>query len=379
MSNIIACLECNPVIAAIGDDKWQKALASPAQVIFYLSANLLTIGERVRQAHAAQKYILVHLDLTEGIGKDRTGIRYLAQCGADGILSTQGQLIRLAKEQGLFTVQRFFAVDSGGTEGIGDVFRNINPHLIELMPGVVTQVIRTCADRGIPVIAGGLTRNIVQCLEDFDIPLYLNTTVVQIHGSKRVEGVTIAQVDEQRRPIPETRRYIPCDTLLLSVGLIPENELTRTAGIPMDPVTSGALVDERGQTRIPGIFACGNVLQVHDLVDYVSEEGERAGVGAAAFVREYHPQSATIRTQPGANARYVLPQMIHSAKEDVSLSFRVSRPFGKVRYTVCAGDTVLATAVRPKAAPGEMERISLKADKLPPAGETITVNLEVLE
>ena len=227
--------------------------------------------------------------------------------------------------------------------------------------------------------SGGLTRNIVQCLEDFDIPLYLNTTVVQIHGSKRVEGVTIAQVDETRNPIPETRRFIPCDTLLLSVGLIPENELTRTAGIPMDPITNGALVDEHCQTQLPGIFACGNVLQVHDLVDYVSEEGERAGMGAAAFVKEGQSQGVRIHTRPGANVRYVLPQVIHSNRNDVSLFFRVAKPFGKVRYTVCAGDEVLATAVRPKAAPGEMERITLKADKLPPLGATITVNLEVLE
>lgn len=156
MSKIISCLEENPVIAAIGDDKWQQALESPAQVIFYMSANLLTIGEKVFQAHDAGKYILVHLDLAEGIGKDRTGIRFLAGCGVDGLLSTKGQLIRQAREQGLFTVQRFFAVDSGGTEGIGDVFRNINPHLIEIMPGVVTKVIRTCAQSGIPVIAGGL-------------------------------------------------------------------------------------------------------------------------------------------------------------------------------------------------------------------------------
>lgn len=165
MSDIMACLECNPIIAAIGDDKWQQALESPAQVIFYMSANLLTIAERVRQAHEAQKYILVHLDLTEGIGKDRTGVRFLAQCGVDGILSTKGQLIRFAKEQDLFTVQRFFAVDSGGAEGIGDIFRNTNPHLMEIMPGVVTKVIRTCAQLGIPVIAGGLLQTKAEVTE----------------------------------------------------------------------------------------------------------------------------------------------------------------------------------------------------------------------
>ena len=144
--------------------------------------------------------------------------------------------------------------------------------------------------------SGGLTRNIVQCLEDFGIPLYLSTTVVQIHGTKRLEGVTIAQVDAHRQPIEETKRYIPCDTLLLSVGLIPENELTRAAGIPIDPVTNGALVDENCQTGIPGIFACGNVLQVHDLVDYVSEEAERAGKGAVKFIEGQMAEELAIKT-----------------------------------------------------------------------------------
>ena len=165
MSNIITCLECNPVIAAIADDKWQPALESPTQVIFYMSANLLTIAEKIQQAHKAGKYIFVHLDLAEGIGKDRTGIRFLVQCGVDGILTTKGQLIRHAREQGLFAVQRFFAVDSAGTEGIGDVFRSTNPNLIEIMPGVVTKVIRTCADSGIPVIAGGLLQTKAEVTE----------------------------------------------------------------------------------------------------------------------------------------------------------------------------------------------------------------------
>ncbi len=156
MSEIITCLECNPVIAAISDDKWQKALESPVQVIFYMSADLLTIDERVKQAHASGKYVMVHLDLATGIGRDRTGIRYLAKCGVDGVISTKGQLIRWAKEQGLFTIQRFFAVDSSGAESIGEMFRNTNPHLMEIMPGVVTKVIKHYTDSGMPVIAGGL-------------------------------------------------------------------------------------------------------------------------------------------------------------------------------------------------------------------------------
>ena len=225
--------------------------------------------------------------------------------------------------------------------------------------------------------SGGLTRNIVQCLEDFGIPLYLSTTVVQIHGTKRLEGVTIAQVDEHRQPIAETMRYIPCDTLLLSVGLIPENELTRAAGIPIDPITNGALVDENCQTQIPGIFACGNVLQVHDLVDYVSEEAERAGVGAAKLVAGQTEGGKTLATRPGNGVRYVLPQSVHT-QQDVSLFFRVTQPFGKVKLTVTDGEKILATAKRLKAAPGEMEKLTVKAEALKTATGPLTVNLEVL-
>ena len=227
--------------------------------------------------------------------------------------------------------------------------------------------------------SGGLTRNIVQCLEDFDIPLYLSTTVCEIHGKKRLEGVTIAQVDERRQPIEQTKRFIPCDTLLLSVGLIPENELTRAAGIPMDPVTSGALVDEHCQTQIPGIFACGNVLQVHDLVDYVSEEAERAGLGAAQYVRSDGREYPTVPTKPGYGVRYVLPQNVHVCEEDVSLFLRVTQPFGKVKFTVKSGDTELVTAKRLRAAPGEMEKLTIKAETLKNVTEPITVSLEVAE
>lgn len=226
--------------------------------------------------------------------------------------------------------------------------------------------------------SGGLTRNIVQCLEDFGIPLYLSTTVCQIHGDKRLEGVTIAQVDERRQIIEKTKRYIPCDTLLLSVGLIPENELTRSAGIPMDPVTNGALVDDRCQTQVSGIFACGNVLQVHDLVDYVSDEAERAGLGAAAYVQDTLSEGENIETRPGFGVRYVLPQRIVKAEQDISLFLRVTKPFSAVRFIVSSGDTVLTTAKRLKAAPGEMEKLTIKASDLSKITQPITVSLEEL-
>ena len=225
--------------------------------------------------------------------------------------------------------------------------------------------------------SGGLTRNIVQCLEDFGIPLYLSTTVAQIHGDKRLEGVTIAQVDERRQPIEETKRYIPCDILLLSVGLIPENELTRACGIPMDPITNGALVDDICQTQVPGIFACGNVLQVHDLVDYVSDEAERAGRGAADFVKSGAKDADYISTKPGFGVRYVLPQRLNkNADADISLFLRVTQPFDKVKFTVKAGDTILATVKRLKAAPGEMEKLTIKQELLASITGEITVSLE---
>lgn len=228
--------------------------------------------------------------------------------------------------------------------------------------------------------SGGLKRNIVQCLQDYNIPLYLSTTVAEIHGAKRVEGVTVAKVDENRQILPETKRFIPCDTLLLSVGLIPENELTRGAGIALDPVTGGAAVDENRQTGAPGIFACGNVLQVHDLVDYVSDEAELAGKGAAGFVLGSLPGGDLAATKAGPGVRCVLPQKVHSGcVKPVALFLRVSRPMGKVKYTVCSGGVELTHCTRLKAAPGEMEKIVLQPQQLQKAENEITVSLEELK
>ncbi len=224
--------------------------------------------------------------------------------------------------------------------------------------------------------SGGLKRNIVQCLEDYHIPLYLSTTVSEIHGNERLEGVTIAQVDENRRPKPETARFIPCDTLLLSCGLIPENELSRAAGVAIDRRTGGAAVDQFRQTSVPGIYACGNVLQVHDLVDYVSDEAEIAGRAAAARVLEEAPTGETVETEPGSGLRYVLPQRVMKTEEPVDLFLRVTRPFGKLKFVVKAGERVLATASRPVASPGEMERLRIPAGALTDGVEKIVVELE---
>ncbi len=228
--------------------------------------------------------------------------------------------------------------------------------------------------------SGGLTRNIVQCLEDFDIPLYLSHTVAEIHGKERLTGVTIAAVDENRNVIEETKRYIECDTLLLSVGLIPENELTDQAGIKIDAVTAGPIVDQYRQTDIAGVFACGNVLHVHDLVDYVSDEAEIAGVSAAEFVKKGSGYVSTVKTVAGNGVRYVLPQSIAlNGKENVDLYMRVVKPFGKVRITAKSGENVLATTVRLKAAPGEMEKITLKTENLANIDGEVIVAVEELQ
>ena len=224
--------------------------------------------------------------------------------------------------------------------------------------------------------SGGLTRNIVQCLQDNNIPLLLSHTIVEIHGKERVTGVTIAQVDENRQPIMETARYVECDTVLLSVGLLPENELTRKAGVPMDRMTSGALVDQRRMTEIPGIFACGNVLHVHDLGDYVSEEADLAGRGAAAFLKENSSDDCHIAVKPGNGVRYTLPQRI-SASEDTTVFFRVSDVHQAVKVCVKADGVTLISKRRPRVAPGEMETVKLGAGLIAEhRGQTLTIELE---
>ena len=223
--------------------------------------------------------------------------------------------------------------------------------------------------------SGGLARNIEQCLNDFNIPLKLSHTVVEIHGRERVEGVTIAKVDENRRPIRETFEYIPCDTLLLSCGLIPENELTRGAGVVMDSKTNGAVVDQNRQTSIEGVYACGNVLHVHDLVDYVSGEAEIAGRAAAERILGNKVGVADIAVVTDGRVRYTVPQKIAST-ENAEIYFRVSDVYRDVTLTVKDGDEVLYSAKKIKMAPGEMENVKLKQELLAGrGGHTLTVSL----
>jgi len=211
--------------------------------------------------------------------------------------------------------------------------------------------------------SGGLARNIEQCLNDFGIPLMLSHTVVEIHGKDRLTGVTIAKVDERRQPIEETRTYIPCDTLLLSCGLIPENELTKDAGIALDRITNGAVVDGDRETAIEGVFACGNVLHVHDLVDYVSEEAGIAGTAAAQYILGKKERNANLTLSTDGKVRYTVPQRITEIK-DTTVYFRVADVYRDAKIVVRDGERVILEKKKQKLAPGEMETVALKADLL---------------
>lgn len=228
--------------------------------------------------------------------------------------------------------------------------------------------------------SSGLTRNIVQCLDDFNIPLHLSCTVVNIHGKDRVEGVTIAKVDENRRPIAGTEEFIECDTLLLSVGLIPENELTRAVGIDLDPVTSGAIVDEYRETNRKGVFACGNVLHVHDLVDYVTLESQTAGEGAARYVQGKIEDAEYITTKGVNGVRYIVPQKVNiKNNSDVKLYFRVGQVYKNAKTVVKYNGQEIISKKRPRLAPGEMESVVIKNDMLKSFAEggVIEISVEV--
>ena len=232
------------------------------------------------------------------------------------------------------------------------------------------------------VASGGLKRNIVQCLDDFGIPLKLSHTVVDIKGKERVEGITLAQVDGGK-PIPGTEEFYECDTLLLSCGLIPENELSRSAGVDINPITNGPAVNESLETNIPGVFAAGNVLHVHDLVDFVSEEAAAAGRNAAAFIQgaeQVEGKSLPIKGVDGV--RYTVPVAIRPAalnpEGTVTIRFRVGNVYTNKRIVVYAGETKIFSRKRNVLAPGEMETVNLKCQALldcPDANE-ITVKLE---
>lgn len=229
--------------------------------------------------------------------------------------------------------------------------------------------------------SGGLKRNIVQCLDDFGIPLKLSHTVVDIQGRERVTGVTLARVDENRRTIPGTEEHYDCDTLLLSCGLIPENELSRGAGVEISPVTNGPVVDESLETSVPGVFACGNVLHVHDLVDFVSQEAEQAGRRAARFLQKGEERGRAIQLVAGKGVRYTVPARVDPRRmdEELTVRFRVDNVYKNAAVVVSAEGEILRRKKKLILTPGEMEEIRLRREELleHPEWEKIEISLEV--
>ncbi len=228
--------------------------------------------------------------------------------------------------------------------------------------------------------SGGLMRNIVQCLNDYDIPLHLSHTITDIRGDKRVEQVVVQKVDENRMPVPGTEEVLDCDTVLLSVGLIPENELSRQAGLAIDPRTNGPVVYENMETSAPGVFACGNVAHVHDLVDFVTAESQRAGKAAALCSKNGSAsEEGLLSLTNGFGVGYTVPQKIRpqGVEKSVDVFFRVNQVFRSAKIMIKSGETRIASYPREHLAPGEMEKISLPLSLLQKAenGE-LTVSIE---
>lgn len=226
--------------------------------------------------------------------------------------------------------------------------------------------------------SSGLQRNITQCLEDYNIPLYLSSTVTEIRGEKRVQQVVVAKVDERRNPIPGTEMIFDCDTLLLSVGLIPENELTRSAGIEMDGGTNGAKVCENMETSVPGIFACGNVLHVHDLVDFVSEESELAGRSAAEYVLNGAKNRSYAEVVSGDGVSAIVPQRIRigEARDNVKVSFRPRRVYKNVTVTAESGGELIISSKRSHLAPGEMSSVIIPKARIGELHDRLVISVK---
>lgn len=226
--------------------------------------------------------------------------------------------------------------------------------------------------------SSGLKRNIVQCLDDYDIPLKLNHTVINIHGKNRVTGVTVARVDENRRVISGTEEYVPCDMLVLSVGLIPENELSKNAGVELNTITGGLFVDDIMSTNVDGIFACGNVVHVHDLVDFVTAESENAGKCAAEYINGLKNCGECVNVVPCDGVRYVVPNSVHKSinRKYVEFMFRVGRVYNDAKIVVYDGDELVRSFKRQILTPGEMEKIKLLQSDIDSAKSKIKICIE---
>ncbi|MBR1724341.1 MAG: FAD-dependent oxidoreductase [Ruminococcus sp.] len=228
--------------------------------------------------------------------------------------------------------------------------------------------------------SNGLPRNIKQCLEDFGIPLYLSHTVTEVFGKDRLERIELMEVDENKSPIPGSEQYFDVDTLLLSIGLIPENHLSDEIGIKMDRATKGPIVDDRYMTSVPGIFACGNGLHVHDLVDFVTMQSARAGAGAAQYIKDKKDRGEPVGVTAGDKVGYTVPSVVYpaDASGDVEFFFRVTEPLDNVCIKAACGDKVIRTVKKKKIIPSEMERLLIKKEALAGFEGEMTISVEVV-
>ena len=335
---------CNTMVLSISPEKRIDAVGKEVGYLsFTADAIILAMGCRERTAGA----ISLAGSRPSGVFSAGTAQRYI---NIEGYMVGKKAVILGSGDIGLIMARRM-TLEGAKVEAV-----------VELMP-----------------YSNGLIRNVVQCLEDYNIPLYLSHTITKVHGDARISGVTISKVDENRVPIAGTEFDIECDTLLLSVGLIPENELSKTAGVALDPRTNGAVVDEQMQTETEGIFACGNVLHVHDLVDFVSAEGEKAGKAAADYLKNgTAKKNDFILVKNGAGVGYTVPQRISTdCKTPVTVFFRVNKVFKNSEIVISNENGELLRFKRERMAPGEMEKIVLSPDKRKDC-KVITVSIRAI-
>jgi thioredoxin reductase len=325
-------VKLNTMVLEVNSNKRIIAV-NPEDGLLEIEAKAIILGMGCRERTRAN--ILIPGDRPSGIYTAGVTQRYM---NIEGIMPGRKIVILGSGDIGLIMARRF-TLEGAEVEGV-----------YEIMPN-----------------PGGLTRNVVQCLEDYNIPLYLSHTVTNIKGRSRVEGVTVAKVNSEMQPIKETERFIPCDTVVLSVGLIPENELSQKAEVEMDWRTSGPIVDERMETSVPGIFACGNVVHVHDLVDDVSESAKVTGKGAAEYITgKVNRRKIPITVKNGRNVSYVVPQIVRGEKfgESIKLYLRVKETERNVRVIASSGEEKIFAKKERAVRPPEMIKLNLSPNVL---------------
>jgi len=325
-------VKLNTMVLEVNSNKRIIAV-NPEDGLLEIEAKAIILGMGCRERTRAN--ILIPGDRPSGIYTAGVTQRYM---NIEGIMPGRKIVILGSGDIGLIMARRF-TLEGAEVEGV-----------YEIMPN-----------------PGGLTRNVVQCLEDYNIPLYLSHTITNIKGRSRVEGVTVAKVNSEMQPIKETERFIPCDTVVLSVGLIPENELSQKAEVEIDWRTNGPIVDERMETSVPGIFACGNVVHVHDLVDDVSESAKVTGKGAAEYITgKVNRRKIPITVKNGRNVSYVVPQIVRGEKfgESIKLYLRVKETERNVRVIASSGEEKIFAKKERAVRPPEMIKLNLSPNVL---------------